>query len=114
GKGAGLAVWVLLSNLPRRRTFLFADSDSHPWGSAALHSLAFYRQSHASAAAQGNVRPAHRARTFHKTLSPRHVRTTRTNSCGESRRSRDDPGRHSHATSVSRTIDANRSHGRHK
>ena len=65
-------------------------------------------------AAQGDVRPSPRAGTFHEQLSPRYVCKTRANSRGESRRRRDDPRRPSHATSVSRTIDANRYHGRHE
>ena len=71
-------------------------------------------QSDAAAPAQGDVRPSPRAGTFHEELSPRHVRTTRANSRGESRRRRDDPGRPSHAASLSRTVDANRYHGRHE
>src|SRR4029077_15901429 len=59
-------------------------------------------------------RPSPRARTFHEKLSPRHVCTTRANSCAESRRGRDDPGRPSHAASLSRTVDANRYHGRYE
>ena len=51
---------------------------------------------------------------FTKSFSPRHVCTTRANSRAKSRRRRDDSGRPSHATSVSRTIDANRYYGRHE
>ena len=51
---------------------------------------------------------------FTKSFPRRHVCTTRANSRGESRRCRDDPGRPSHAASLSRTVDANRYHGRYE
>ena len=114
GKRACFAVWLLLSDAPRRRAVLGADSDPHPRRFAALFSLSPHRQSDAAAPAQGDVRPSPRAGTFHEELSPRHVCTTRANSRAESRRRRDDPGRPSHATSVSRTVDANRYYGRHE
>ena len=81
---------------------------------AAPFSLPSHWQSNAAAPAQGDVRPSPRAGTFHEELSPRHVRTTRANSRGESRWRRDDPGRPSHAASLSRTVDANRYHGRYE
>jgi len=94
--------------------WLGADSDPHPRRFAPLFSLSPHWQSDAAAPAQGDVRPSPRTGTFHQELSPRHVCTTRANSRGESRRRRDDPGRPSHAASLSRTVDANRYHGRHE
>ena len=79
-----------------------------------LFSLSLHWQGGAAAPAQGNVCPSHRAGTLQEELSPRHVCTPRANSCAESRRGRDDPGRPSHAASLSRTVDANRYHGRYE
>ena len=85
GKRACFAVWLLLSDAPRRRTVLFAHSDPHPRRFAALFSLSLHWESDAAAPAQGDVRPSPRAGTFHEELSPRHVCTTRANSRGESK-----------------------------
>ena len=113
-RGTCFAVGLLLSDPPRRRAVLGADRDPNPRRFAALFSLPSHWQSNAATPAQGDVRPAPRAGTFHEELSPRHVCTTRANSRAESRRRRDDPGRPSHAASLSRTVDANRYHGRHE
>ena len=112
GPRACFAVWLLLSDAPRRRVVLGADRDPHPRRFAALFSLSLHWQIDAATPAQGHVRPSPRAATVHKEFSPRNACTARANSGAESRRSRDDPGRPIHAASLQRTVDANRYHGR--
>ena len=114
GKRARSVVGLLLSNLARRRSVVLTSGDTHPRRSAALFDLAAPWQTDAAAAAQGNVRTATCASQLRNRLYAQHVRTSRADPRGESRRRRHDSWRHRDAAPLSGIENAGCYHGGHE